>query len=196
MMLVGYARAFDADPLADAQRRELARAGCTVVFADSDPSGASRRQLTAALASVREGDTLVVPSLNCLSRTLSSLIEVAHDLLTRGVGLHVLDEKISGFHPRDGASVSLLSALVSFERRALAERTKTGLELARRRGTKLGRRRKLNPEQVDLARRLIDAGESPANAARVVGVSTATLYRAIPGGASSRSTVDLLSELN
>lgn len=195
-MLVGYARASLLDPTAERQQAALRGAGCSALFVDDDPAGAARPQLAAALASAQKGDTLVVPSLDRVGRSLSHLVELANDLLERGVELRALSEDVTTAYSRVDGAARWLKALAAFERSAVVERTQIGLMAARLRGAKLGRRPKLTPEQVAFARRLIESGESPASAAKTVGVSTATLYRAIPGGASSTTTQDLFSGLN
>lgn len=87
----------------------------------------------------------------------------------------------------------LLGALAGFERSLIAERTYAGLVAAKQRGAKLGRKPKLSADQIAQARQLIDAGESPSRVAKTIGVSPATLYRAIPAGASNRNTGDLFT---
>lgn len=74
----------------------------------------------------------------------------------------------------------IMGALAEFEPALIQERTRAGLDAARRRGVKLGRRRKLSISQVDHARTQIDAGaQSVASMARLLGVGAETLRRAL-----------------
>jgi DNA invertase Pin-like site-specific DNA recombinase len=79
----------------------------------------------------------------------------------------------------------MMGALAEFERSLIVERTQAGLQAAKRRGQKLGRKPKLTPAQVVHARQLIDGGENPRTVARSFGVARSTLYRHLPGGAGA-----------
>jgi DNA invertase Pin-like site-specific DNA recombinase len=72
-----------------------------------------------------------------------------------------------------------MAALAEFERSLIRERTLAGLAAARRRGRKLGRRRSLNVDQVDLARKLLRGGKSRTDIANKLGVARSTLYLAL-----------------
>jgi DNA invertase Pin-like site-specific DNA recombinase len=72
-----------------------------------------------------------------------------------------------------------MGALAQFELSLIAERTRAGMAAAKRRGQKLGRRRKLTVEQIRHARQLIVGGESPGTVARSRGVGRSTLYEAL-----------------
>ena len=81
-----------------------------------------------------------------------------------------------------------MGALAEFERSLIVERTRAGLDSAKRRGKKLGRKPKLTSEQIHHAKKLIDTGESPRHVAKTLAVSLATLYRTIPA-AGNRNTL-------
>jgi DNA invertase Pin-like site-specific DNA recombinase len=68
-------------------------------------------------------------------------------------------------------------AYAEFERHLTRERTRAGMQAARRRGRRLGRPPSITPEKLDLARRLIEEGRGRAVAARMIGVDPATLRR-------------------
>jgi DNA invertase Pin-like site-specific DNA recombinase len=79
----------------------------------------------------------------------------------------------------------MMGSLAEFERALIAERTQAGLQAARRRGQKLGRKPSLTPEQVAIAQRLIQSGESPRAVARSFKVGKSTLYRHLPAAISA-----------
>jgi DNA invertase Pin-like site-specific DNA recombinase len=84
---IGYARVPTSGQLLDRQTRALTEAGCIRIFADTQSGKtAERPELTACLDYLRPGDTLVVPSLDRLSRSLSDLIGLVAELRHRGVG--------------------------------------------------------------------------------------------------------------
>ena len=95
MALIGYARVSTAVQGTALQTDALRKAGCERVFEDT-VSGvkAERPGLAAALAYVREGDTLAVWRLDRLGRSLPHLIETVGELEGRGVGFRSLTEAI------------------------------------------------------------------------------------------------------
>jgi DNA invertase Pin-like site-specific DNA recombinase len=197
-MLIGYARVSTTDQKPALQLDALLGAGCERIFTDEGVSGGAKKrpQLDQALGLVKPGDVLVVWKLDRLGRSLSHLIDLTTDLGQRGIGFRSLSEAIDTTSAQGKLLLHMLGALAEFERSLIAERTRAGLAAAQRRGAKLGRKPKLSPDQIDHARKLIDAGESPSHVAKTIGVSTATLYRAIPAGASNRNTPDLFSSLS
>ena len=89
--LIGYARVSTSGQLLDRQQRALAEAGCLRVFADKlSGKNADRPELAACLDYLRTGDTLVVPSLDRLSRSLADLIQIVGTLRRQGVGFKSL----------------------------------------------------------------------------------------------------------
>jgi DNA invertase Pin-like site-specific DNA recombinase len=78
--------------------------------------------------------------------------------------------------------LALLAAVAEDdERDRLRERTRAGMQAARRAGKHVGRPYTLTPEKLDLARRLIEEGKGRAVTARIIGVDPATLRRALNG---------------
>lgn len=194
-MLIGYARVSTTDQKPALQLDALLAAGCERIFTDEGVSGGAtkRPQLDQALAVLKAGDVLVVWKLDRLGRSLSHLIHLASELGERGVGFKSLSEAMDSTSPHGKLLMHVMGALAEFERSLIVERTRAGLTAAKRRGTKLGRKPKLSADQIAHAKQLIDAGESPSRVAATIGVSPATLYRAIPAGASNRNTPDLFA---
>ncbi|CAH0439967.1 recombinase family protein [Ralstonia pseudosolanacearum] len=94
-MLIGYARVSTDDQHLDLQRDALARAGCERVFEDTASGAKSERTgLTALLATLRQGDTVVIWRLDRLGRSLKDLIYLVEHLDAAGVGLRSLQESI------------------------------------------------------------------------------------------------------
>lgn len=178
-MLVGYARVSTEDQNLDLQLDALQQAGCEKVFRD-EMSGAKteRPGLSAALAFVRSGDTLVVWRLDRLGRSLKDLIARVEELQQRGVAFRSLHENIDTGSPSGKLQFHIFSALAEFERDLIRERTLAGLKAARARGKFGGRKRSMTPEKVKLAARLMqDPAVSVAEICRTLRVSRATLYR-------------------
>jgi DNA invertase Pin-like site-specific DNA recombinase len=191
---IGYARVPTSGQLLDRQLRALTEAGCVRVFADTGSGRtADRPELTACLDYLRPGDTLVVPSLDWLSRSLSDLIGLVAELRRRGVGFSSLHEALDTTTPGGRLVFYVFAALAEFIRELIVQGTHEGLDAARRaRGVRLGRPPALTPEQVRQARDLLARpGNSVASIARLLRVSRSTLYKHVPELAGGRRLADL-----
>lgn len=86
--------------LLDRQIHALNSAGCIRIFADKKSGkNAEREELWKALDYLREGDTLVVPSLDRLGRSIQDLIAIASGLRKRGIGFTSLHEALDPTTP-------------------------------------------------------------------------------------------------
>lgn len=181
-MRVGYARVSTDTQSGAIQVARLEAAGCSRVYCDEAVSGTTparrRRQLAKCLADLRPGDVLVVCSLDRLARSLSHLIYTVDELRARCIGLQSLSESIDTATPQGTLMLHLMGALAQFERALIVERTSAGRADARRRGVVFGRPRRLSAAQVEHLARLVAEGESTANIAAILGVSTSTAFRA------------------
>jgi DNA invertase Pin-like site-specific DNA recombinase len=184
-MRIGYGRVSTRDQNPEAQHDALAATGCDQIFIDK-ASGklASRPKLDQALIVVRGGDQLVITKLDRLGRSLKNLIELSEDLRARGVDLVVLDQGIDTSTPAGRMFFQILGAIAEFEHALMAERTLDGLEAARARGRKGGRKAALRPRQVALAREMYDElGDdgkrryTVQQIAEELGVARTTIYR-------------------
>jgi DNA invertase Pin-like site-specific DNA recombinase len=182
-MKYGYARVSTGDQKADLQTAALDKAGCGRVFTDvASGASAGRPELARCLKSLRAGDVLVVWKLDRLGRSLPHLVAVLAELQARGVAFQSLTEAIDTGSAAGRLMGHILGALAEFERSLIVERTQAGLQAAKRRGQRLGRRPALSPEQVRHARALLADGESPAAVARLLKVCRATLYNSLRRG--------------
>src|SRR6476659_4683996 len=186
---VGYARVSTFEQILDLQRDALAAAQCDRIFTDTmSGSRSDRPGLEQALDYLREGDVLVVWRLDRLGRSLKYLIEVITRLNERGIGFRSLTEQIDTTTSGGKLIFHVFGALAEFERDIIRERTQAGLASARARGRMGGRPKKLaDAKQLELARTLYAGGQTDiATICRTLGVSRATLYRALkPAGAAT-----------
>ncbi len=179
-MRVGYARVSTQDQKLDLQRQALQAAGCDLIFEDHiSGTRAKRPGLDKVLAKLAPGVVLVVWRLDRLGRSLSHLVEVLKVIESKGAGFVSLNEAIDTTSASGRLVFHMMAALAEFERALIVERTQAGLAAAKARGAKLGRRRKLTPKQITHGRALLDAGETGRSVAQSLGVSRATLYRAL-----------------
>jgi DNA invertase Pin-like site-specific DNA recombinase len=181
MALTGYGRVSTRDQNPDSQRDALLEAGVAPerIYIDHGRSGklASRPELDRCLASLQEGDTLVITRLSRAARSLRNLLVLTEDLRERGVGLRVLKQDIDTTTATGRLVFHILAALDEFERELIVENTKEGVEAAKARGRHGGRPAGLDPRRVKHARQLYNSGETVAEIAKVMRVSRATVYR-------------------
>ncbi len=184
-MRIGYGRVSTRDQNPEAQEDALTAAGCDRIFVDK-LSGklASRPELDKALMTARDGDQFVITKLDRLGRSLKNLIGLSEQLQAQGVGLVVLDQGIDTSTPVGRMFFHILGAIAEFEHSLMVERTKEGLEAARARGRKGGRKQALKPRQVALAQQMYDElGEdgkrkhTVQDIANELGVARTTIYR-------------------
>lgn len=178
-MQIGYVRVSTVDQSLASQRDALTVAGCEQIFTDEGVSGSVVAQcgLDRALAALNKGDTLVVWKLDRLGRSLSHLVSLVAELGAREVNFRSLSDPIDTSNAGGHLVFHMMGALAEFERSLTIERTRAGLQAAKRRGAHLGRPTSLEPAQVEHARALIDQGESPRAVARNLRVGKSTLYR-------------------
>src|SRR5439155_19663251 len=154
-MLVGYARISTSDQTLNLQRDALEKIGCSKIFTDTISGATTERHgLDAALAYVREGDTLVVWRLDRLGRSLKHLIETITTLNNRKIGFKSIQENIDTTTSGGKLIFHIFGALAEFERDIIRERTKAGLQAARARGRLGGRPKALTVKKTAMAQAL------------------------------------------
>lgn len=175
---VGYVRVsgFDQNPGRQLEQVELSR-----VFTDkASGKDAQRPQLDSLLAFVRQGDTVVVHSMDRLARNLDDLRRVVQGLTGRGVRIEFLKEGLvftGEDSPMANLMLSVMGAFAEFERALIRERQREGIALAKRRGVYRGRKRSLDDDQIAEVKRRVEAGEPKAKVARDFGISRETVYQ-------------------
>ncbi|MCL3880708.1 recombinase family protein [Marivita sp. GX14005] len=179
MKLIGYARVSTTGQTLDAQLEQLRAAGCASIFSET-MSGAQRArpELISALATLAEGDVLVVTRLDRLARSTRDLLDIVHTIETNGAKLKSLvDSWADTTTPTGKLILTVLGGLAEFERSLIAERTAEGRERARRAGKRLGRPPKLTSHQRNAVLKLRLEGQDNAEIARLLGVSRSTVSR-------------------
>jgi len=180
-LALGYARVSTLEQHEDLQRDALTAAGCDRLYVDK-ASGklGPRPALDSMLDQLRAGDTVVVWRLDRLGRSLRHLIDIFADLDDRGVAVRSLTESIDTSTPGGKLIFHLFAALAEFERDVIRERTIAGLAAARARGRRGGRPTVWTDEKLRTAISMHRAGDQDiATIARVLGVSRASVYRAL-----------------
>ena len=181
-MKYGYARVSTEDQNPAMQLTALKKAGCMKMFKD-EVTGAhvNRPALARCLKTLEVGDTLIVWKLDRLGRSLRDLIQMLDDFKHRGIRFKSLTEAIDTETPTGRAMWQMIGVLAELERSLITERTRAGVKAAQRRGVKFGRKLKVTPDRLVHARKLIDQGKTPTDAAKIMGIGRTTLYRALQG---------------
>lgn len=181
-MKIGYARISTHEQSLSLQIDALEAAGCAQIFTDEGISGAciSRPALDEAVAALQSGDCLITWKLDRLGRSLAHLIQLTGELGARDVGFRSLSESIDTTTAGGRLYFHMMGALAEFERSLISERTRAGMEAARRRGAIIGRPSKLAGWQIEYAaRRLATEDTTIAVLANEFGVAPLTLSRAL-----------------
>lgn len=188
MKLVGYARVSTIEQNLDMQIAALKAAGCSEIFTDHGLSGADfqRPGLRRALRQIKRDDMLVVWRLDRLGRSLVDLIQTVNGLSKRGCDFRSLTECIDTSSSGGRLVFHMMAAMAEFERAIISERTKAGMEAARSRGSRIGRRPSMTLEQTEAARIAIEINCEPvAEVAATYGVHPKTLARLLRGSVKS-----------
>lgn len=139
-----------------------------------------REELDAMVEFVRQGDTVVVHSMDRLARNLDDLRRIVHTLTEKGVRIEFVKEGLSFTgedSPMSKLMLSVMGAFAEFERSLIRERQREGIALAKQRGIYRGRKRVLSDDIIASAKMRIAAGDTKAQIARDLGVSRETLYQ-------------------
>lgn len=182
MAVIGYVRVSSLDQNLDRQIDAIGEVDR--LFVDrSSCKDTHRPQLDALRAYVREGseDIVRVKSVDRLARSLQDLLALLQELDAKGVRVEFIDAPaLSTSTPSGQLSLTVLAAVVEFERELIRERQLEGIALAKAKG-KYKRGPKLSPAQIDEARRLVGEGVPKTRVAERLGVSRWTLNDALAG---------------
>lgn len=175
---IGYIRVSTLDQNSD---RQLDQVQVDRMFTDhASGKDTKRPQLEAMLAFVREGDTVVVHSMDRLARNLDDLRHLVQHLTKRGICVEFAKERLTftgSDTPMATLMLSVMGAFAEFERSLLKERQREGIALARQRGAYRGRKKALGEDQAARLRTRAELGESKTALAREFGISRETLYQ-------------------
>jgi DNA invertase Pin-like site-specific DNA recombinase len=196
-MLIGYARVSTVEQNLHLQREALTTAGCEKIFEDKvSGTRAERPGLATALQTLRSGDTLMVWKLDRLGRSVKQLVDLVGQLHARGIGFHSLTDAIDTGTPSGRFFFHVMASLAEMERELTVERTRAGLEAARRQGRKGGRKRKMTASKIESAKQLLAGGTPPREVAHNLDVSVPTLYRWVPAASLTEEPVTTSAQLS
>lgn len=178
-MKVGYLRVSTHDQNLDRQADGLDTL-CDELHVETVSAVKKRPVYDAVITSLKAGDTLVVWDLDRAFRsTIDALLE-AEKLRERGIEFQIVTLNVDTSTPAGELVYTVMAAYAQFERKNLIERTKQGMEAARKRGAIIGRPRKLTDKQIKTASADVDARKTTiTRRAKQLGVCRDTLSKAI-----------------
>ena len=182
---VGYIRV---SSVGQNDARQLDGVALDKVFTDTaSGKDAQRPQLKAMLDFVREGDRVMVHSMDRLARSLGDLEGIVKGLTGRGVAVSFVSPAMTftgDDSPMSTLTLQLLGAVAQFERSLILERQREGIAIAKAKGVYKGRKPSLDAEGIARARAMVAQGLPKAQVAETLGVSRTTLYAVLAAPAS------------
>jgi DNA invertase Pin-like site-specific DNA recombinase len=181
----GYARVSTDDQELLLQQDALQEAGCHRIYSEvvsSRRAMPQRLQLDECLRTLRPGDTLTVWRLDRLGRSLTELVSIINNLHDNGIAFESLTEHIDTSSASGKLMFQFFAALAEFERNIIRERTRAGLEAARARGRKGGRKPKVTEKMKREMKALYDSKQvTIGEICERYGITKMTFYRTALG---------------
>lgn len=176
---IGYIRVSTADQNTE---RQLEGIELDKMFVDkASGKDATRPQLQAALDYVRDGDVLLVHSMDRLARNTEDLLRIVRELTSSGVTVSFVKDSMTfsadESNPQQHLMMTMLAGFAQFERALIRERQREGIAIAKANGVYKGRKPALTPEQIQALQVRAAGGEAKAAIARELGISRETLYQ-------------------
>lgn len=180
--LVGYARVSTFGQTLDAQVEQLTAAGCSRIFKEKvSGARADRRELNRLLATLGEGDQVLVTRIDRLARSTFDLFAIVRRIVDAKAQFRSLAEPWADTATSTGRlMLAVLGGLADVERDLIRTRTAEGRARAKERGQVMGRRSALSPQQKQEVRERLADGAQLADLARTFNVSRSTISRLRP----------------
>ena len=180
-MLIGYARVSTEEQHLDLQLDALDDALCDHIYQDQGISATAKKRpgLDAALSALKPGDVFVVWKLDRAFRSLRHALDVLEEFESRNIEFRSLTDQIDTTTAMGKCMYQIRTAFAELERNLISERTKAGMEAAKKRGAKIGRPKKLTDEQIKWAKDQIHSNPKVTKTAiaKSLGISPRTLDR-------------------
>lgn len=175
---IGYIRvsSFEQNP-----ERQLEGISLHKKFIDkASGKNTERPQLEAMLDYARDGDTIIIHSMDRLARNLDDLRKLVMQFTDQQIRVEFVKEGLTFTgedSPISKLLLSVMGAFAEFERALIKERQMEGIALAKKRGVYKGRKAVLSQEQIDKIKQRVVQGDKKSQIARDFGISRETLYQ-------------------
>jgi DNA invertase Pin-like site-specific DNA recombinase len=181
MATYGYARVSREDQELALQVDALVAAGVAPgnIVKDKMSGVADRPRFSKLIEKLAKGDTLVTWKVDRLGRSALATMRTFKELDDRGVRVVITTLGMDTGTPTGRLMIGILSQLAEFEREQIIERTNAGLEAAKRRGKKLGRKPLLTCMQARQAAEMVRDGKSYGEIADTMAVSRSVVFKTV-----------------
>ena len=182
-MLIGYARISTEYQTFDSQIAALKSFGIDErqIYKETISGGTQRRKiLEDTIEYLKKGDTLVVFKLDRLGRSVADLISIMNRLDQKGIVFHSITEKLETKSAAGKLLFHMMATLAEFERNIISERVKAGMDAAKAKGARFGRREIFCDSQKEHVRGLLKQGRNKYDIKRIMGLkSRSPIYKLI-----------------
>ncbi|MBC2856825.1 recombinase family protein [Cetobacterium sp. 2A] len=162
-------------------RQLLAYKDADIIYSDNiSGKNKERPQLKAMLEDLKENDTVVVKSLDRLSRSTIDLLEITQEIENKGATLKVIDKDIDTSTAIGKFFLTIIGAVAELERENILQRVKEGVTIAKEQGKYTGRKKgsiELKGEPLERFKMFYNKGFNKSELSREFGVPRATIYR-------------------
>ena len=178
-MKIGYARVSTTDQNLEIQLEELNKAGCEKIFKEKvSGTHLKRPELLRMLEQLRHDDQVIVWKLDRLARSTRDLLTICDQIADTKASFRSLSETWADTTTSSGKMIlTVFAGIAEFERDLIVERTSSGRLAAQKRGVKFGRPLKLDSNQIDAIKSLLEKGNSIKKVAETFKTHPATIYR-------------------
>ncbi|MFL1780500.1 Recombinase family protein [Candidatus Hepatincolaceae symbiont of Richtersius coronifer] len=177
--LIGYIRV---STIEQTTERQLEGVGLDRSFIDK-VSGKSlnRPELERLLNYAREGDTIIVHSIDRLARNLGDLRKLIDNLTKKGIKVQFVKENLTfsgNDNPISILLLNVLGAVAEFERAIIKERQMEGIAIAKKKGKYLGGTKSLSLEETKKLLQKLNTKfyKNKSELAKEFNISRASLY--------------------
>ena len=189
--IIGYARVSTDDQNLDMQQIAIEKYAKEkefelVMYLEKISSRKDRPELQNAFKAATKGDVFVVYKLDRLARSTKELYQLTDQLREKGVEFVSINDSFDTTTPTGKAMFGMLAVFAEFERDIIQQRTKAGLEAARKRG-KVGGRPAIDEKTRRMIVKLYNAGESATDLAKEYQIGRATVYKIINESKTSQN---------
>ena len=140
-----------------------------------------RPELERMLNDLQAGDTVVVKSIDRLSRSTKDLLEIVEQIRAAQANLHILDLNIDTNTAMGKCVLTILGAIAELDRKTIKERTAEGIAIAKNQGKYKGRKKGAislrDTESIKRFKIFYNSGLSKSDIAREFNVSRTTVYK-------------------
>lgn len=204
-VVYGYARVSTQDQSEkyglEVQIAELERQGIdrSNIFTDIE-SGAvrDRPNLVKLLELVQTGDTIVIPKLDRLARSMLHLLQIIEQLNEKGVKFKSInDSGIDTTTPSGKLFLGIMASIAEFERAIIKERTKKGIQAKiAKEGKSSWGKKGVSSKKIETAKDLLLQGKTHAEVAEILSMPKSTIYKHLPSGKIEQLRDEALAEQN